>query len=218
MHAGRREHDGVVVRTLGFAQAGVDVAADVLDVDVRPQPANLDVAPPRGRADYRLVRQCLQRHAVPGHQHVPRIVPQRKGDDRRQRVNARRQILRRVHRGVDLAPQERFLELTREDTSPTDLTQRRGSIGVTRRANDVDVDRNLGVNGLEPLDRQSSLRQRQLAASGAESNRPPGVRRMVAHRSDAGERYGERHAAFGRESGMSAANCRIFITNLGKSF
>ena len=106
------EQDRVVAAFVEFSQPGIDVAPDVFHLDVRAQVAHLSGAPQRTGSDGCAFRKFRQGHA---YKSVSRVGALRDYIDGQTRVELRRQVLQTVHRQVDRASDQGFLDLLGED-------------------------------------------------------------------------------------------------------
>ena len=81
LQSGRGEDDGVVFSLLEFAQAGVDVAAQRMNVEVGADGFELRLAAQAGGADARALRQFLKARIVARAEGVARVLAFGDGGD-----------------------------------------------------------------------------------------------------------------------------------------
>ena len=124
LEPGRGQHDRVVQALVELAQAGVEVATQRLDSQIRPQrPQQHDAAQAR-RADHGALRQLLERGVAWRHQRVARVFAREHAGQRETVGQVHRHILERVHRDIGATVFERGLELFHEQALATHLAER----------------------------------------------------------------------------------------------
>ena len=111
------EHESVGLTLAHLADASVDVAPDLHGLQVRAPMQELGAAPEAGGSDYGILGEAIRVIARVGDESISRIVAL--GDRREDYTlrDLRRHILRGVYGQVDIAGQERFVELACEDVA-----------------------------------------------------------------------------------------------------
>ena len=122
------EHDRVEPALPALPQAGVDVAAQRLDREVRLEREQLRPPPDRGGAD---AHSRPQRFGAA--QRVARILARKVRADDEPFGVGRRHVLRRVHGDVDAACEQSLLELLHEHAARADLAEGPRAVAVAGR-------------------------------------------------------------------------------------
>ena len=111
IQSGRGEDDGVVFSLLEFAQAGVDVAAQRMNVEVGADGFELRLAAQAGGADARALGQFLKARIVTRAEGVARVLPFSDGGDFESWRKFGGQIFQRVDGEIDASGGEGFFDL-----------------------------------------------------------------------------------------------------------
>ena len=171
LQAGDGEQRRVGLAGLDLAQACLDVAAQRHDGEVRPQALDQGLPPQRCGADHGAARQIAQGFGLSADEGVARILARQK---RRQHQAGRQHgghVLRRMHREVDGAAQQRVLDLLGEQPLAANVTERPVLNDVAGGADDLDLD----PRGIEAAGRGETalhlarLHQRQRRAARADA-------------------------------------------------
>ena len=120
---GGREHDGVVAAVVELAQACIEVAAQRLHIEVRPQRDQLHDPPQARCADSGAQWQFVERAEVVGDKSIARVFT---FEHRRQLETfgqVHRHVFERVHRQLSAALFKRRFELLDKQPLATDLGQ-----------------------------------------------------------------------------------------------
>ena len=182
LQAGDGEQRRVGFAGLDLAQPRLDVAAQRHDGKVRPQALDQGLPPQRCRADHRAARQIAQGFGLSADEGVARILARQK---RRQHQAGRQHgghVLRRMHREVDGAAEQRVLDLLGEQPLAAEVVERPVLDDVAGGADDLDLD----PRGIEAAGRGEAalhlarLHQRQRRAARADAQNG-GCRRGLCH-------------------------------------
>jgi len=136
---GPREDQGVAAPLLQAAKARGDVPAQVLEDQVRPQRADLGLAPQAGGADARAGRGLAQPGSVARDPDVMRILARGDGGDGETGRGLGRQVLQRVDGDVAVAGEQRGAQGRGEDAGAAGDDQRAGG-HIARRGDRDDLD------------------------------------------------------------------------------
>ncbi len=109
------EDEGVGLALLPFAEAGVDVAAELDEAEVGTKSEEHGLTARRGGADARAHGQHVQTPEALADEGVAGVGARGDGGEREARVELRGQILERVNGDVDAAGGESVLDLLNED-------------------------------------------------------------------------------------------------------
>src|SRR3972149_1309723 len=121
---GSGEHGRVVLTAEHLVDAGVDIAADRGDLQIRPQRMQLSLAAEAARSDNGSSRKIGERETAPGNEAVARVFPHANCTNHDAGRFVRREILERVNGEGDLALTQGALQLGSEEALPTDLGKR----------------------------------------------------------------------------------------------
>ena len=108
-----------------LAQPGVDVAADLDDLEPETERVQLRGAPRRAGADHAADRELPEGQAVASDHDVARVLARRHGRQGEARGGRGGQVLQRVHREVDPAVEERLAQGADEHAQTAETGQRR---------------------------------------------------------------------------------------------
>ena len=109
---------------LELAQPRLDVAAHRHDGEIGPQVQHLGLAPQRGGADHRALRQLRERGGLGADEGIAHVLARQQAGDRQARRQQRRHVLHGMHGEVDLAGQQRLLDLLGEQALAAGLGER----------------------------------------------------------------------------------------------
>ncbi|MCY1352315.1 hypothetical protein D9M69_386050 [compost metagenome] len=123
--AGGGEDDGVVFAGIELGQAGVDVATQELDLQVRPAGQQLRLAAQAGGADHAAGRQRVEAGEIIRDEGVARVLALADAVQAEALGEVHRHVLHRVHGDVRLVLQQRGLQFLDEQALAADLRQRR---------------------------------------------------------------------------------------------
>mmetsp|Transcript_4458 Transcript_4458/g.11332 ORF Transcript_4458/g.11332 Transcript_4458/m.11332 type:complete len:295 (-) Transcript_4458:375-1259(-) len=128
MNAGRRKNERSISLPFGpavgalikFPEAGVEVSAHALKVQMWEQPPELGSAPQRARSDVRSLREVGQRFVPSGDvgpkdDGIAGVLPLRDGTERHAFGERCWKVLQRVHHQIDPARRQQRLQLAREE-------------------------------------------------------------------------------------------------------
>src|SRR5579863_3985358 len=115
LQAGGGQDDGVVFALLEFAQAGVDVAAQGMNVEIGADGLELRLAAQAGGADARALGQVFDIREMPRAESVAGIFSLGDGGNFKSWGKFGGQIFQRMHGEIDLAGGEGFFNFFRED-------------------------------------------------------------------------------------------------------
>ena len=121
LEASRGEDDGVVFSLLELAQAGIDVAAQGVYVEIGTNHLELRLATQARRADARFLRQFLKTRIVARAESVARVLSLSDGGDFESGGKFGRKIFERVHGEIDTAGGEGFFDFLGEHALGADL-------------------------------------------------------------------------------------------------
>ena len=158
---------------LRLAQPRLDVAAQEFGPQVGPEPQRLRLAAERGGAEARAMRQALDRVGDGGDQRVAHVLARQEARERDPVRDEGRQILGRVDGGVDLAREQRDVDLLGEQALAAGLGERPVLDRVAARADDPQLDVLLrpAVRLREPAPGLVGLSERQRRAAGAKDEK-----------------------------------------------
>ena len=168
--AGERQQRGIGFAVGELAQARLDIAAHHLDLEVGPQPQHHGLAPQRGGADHRTRRQIGKRGRLLADEDIARVLARQ---ERRQPGGVRqegRHVLGGMHREVDVAREQSFLDLLGEQALATGFRQGAVLDRVARGADHANGDplRIDAMGARQPGAHVMGLCQRQGAAARAD--------------------------------------------------
>ena len=145
-------------------QAGVHVAADGFDPQVRPR--GLEQCPPAhtAGAHSRATRESSQSGVMTVYQYVSRIAPSQDGRQMESLRQFRGHVFQRVRRHVDVAVFELLFKLFHVNADAK-LCNRGGAISVAARPDDNRLKRSPGISVFEGGNRQRGLGEREPAAA-----------------------------------------------------
>src|SRR5579863_10285647 len=167
LQAGGGQDDGVVFALLEFAQAGVDVAAQGMNVEVGADSFELRLTAQAAGADARTLRQFLKTRIVARAEGVARVFPFCDGGDFESGGKFGGQVFQRVHGEIDAAGGEGFFNFFRKHAFGTD--HGKGDVGdfVAGGVNDFNFD--FVAAGAQQRGDVVGLPERQLRAAGADA-------------------------------------------------
>ena len=182
--AGHGEEGGLGDPVLELLHPGLHVAAELDHREVRAAVAKLRPPPQAGGADDRAGRKVGERAAVEGDEGVAHVLARQVAGDREAVRLERRHVLHRMHGDVDLAGEQRVLDLAREQALAADLRQRPVEHPVAGGLDHDDLEGGLGqvVRGHQARARLARLGERQRAAARADAQRPVRRGRVDGHR------------------------------------
>ena len=143
LEAGERQQRRVDFSAFGLAQPRLDVAAQELDPEVRAQPARLRLAAQRGGAEARALGQGGNRVRHRRNQRVAHVLAFEEAGDRHALGHERRQILGRMHRGVDPPGEQGGVDLLGEEALAAGFRERPVLDDVAAGADDLERHRGL---------------------------------------------------------------------------
>src|SRR6266478_8010901 len=182
VEAGFGEENAVVLAALGFAEARVDIAAKVADVEIGANVAKLRLAAKAAGADARTLAQIGQRGAAGGDEAVPDIFAAEDGGKGQARVDFGGNVLDAVDRDIDRFVEQSVFEFLDEDTLAADLGQRGVGEFIAESLDDDDFRFNTG-GGKEALADVFGLPFGQQAAARADAQVPHGLSLLERKRS-----------------------------------
>jgi hypothetical protein len=124
LQAGGGQDDGVVIAGIELGQTGIDVAAQVAQLQVGPVRPQQGLAAQRGGADDGAVGQLLEGFVLHGDESIVRRGALQHGRQLEAGLQLHRHVLERVHGGVGATFQHRHLQLLEEQALAADLRQR----------------------------------------------------------------------------------------------
>ena len=140
LQPGKREQRCIGHAALELGDARLDIAAEVDDLKVRPQPLHLRLAAERRAADHRARRKRRKRLAARADEGVAHIAAlQHRGDDDAWR-QVGGQILHGMHGKIDRAAEQRFVDLLGEQALAAEVAQRLVPDAVARRGDGLKRD------------------------------------------------------------------------------
>ena len=127
--ANRRENDGVQIAPARFspchpAEAGVDIAADILHIEIRPCGKQLGGAARRSGTNFGTIRERADEETVAGDQCVTGISSLRDRADSEAGNRAGWQVFEGVDDQVAIVREERFTQRAGEDSCSAEGSQR----------------------------------------------------------------------------------------------
>src|SRR5699024_1026543 len=175
------EHHGVEVRVRAerTVQAGLDVAADPLHIQVRPGPQQLGAAARGAGAHLRPGRQLGEGEAVAGAERVARILPRRVAGQGDLLERSRGEVLAGVDDHVDRPVQQRLAYGGDEHAGAADLGERTDAVAVAVGAHVHQLDGVPGA-GHERLAHLPRLGQGEVGGAGADAQGRTGGGHEVA--------------------------------------
>ncbi|MNI10596.1 hypothetical protein D3C73_637130 [compost metagenome] len=123
LQPGKGEQGRIHLAFVQLAQARADRAPEDRQLDIRAKAADERLASERGGADGRTIRQSLQRRRGAADEGIAKILARQVGGDMQSVRQFRRHVLRRMHRDIQLAGGQLFLELLGEQALAADLAQ-----------------------------------------------------------------------------------------------
>ena len=124
LEAGGRQNDGVVLAFVEFAQAGVEIAAQRLDLQVGAQRLQQHLAAQAGGADDSALRQVLQAGVARRDKGVARVFALHHAGEKHALGQHHGHVLERVHGNVGAAVGQRGFEFLDEQALAAHLAQR----------------------------------------------------------------------------------------------
>mmetsp|Transcript_15050 Transcript_15050/g.35640 ORF Transcript_15050/g.35640 Transcript_15050/m.35640 type:complete len:285 (-) Transcript_15050:548-1402(-) len=124
LETGSGQHDGVVAALIELAQPGIEVAAQRLDAQVRPQVQQLRHAAQAGAADDGALGKLGERRIVVRDEGVARVFALQHGGEHEALRQLHRHVLQRVHRELGAPFGQGGLELLDEQALAADLGER----------------------------------------------------------------------------------------------
>ena len=178
LQAGAGQHDGVVVPAIEFRQPRVDVAAQVQQLQVGPQRAQLRLPTQRRRADARALRQRFDAIETVADEGIGMVGA---GQDRRQRearLQFHRHVLQRVHRAIRVAALHRQFQFLEEQALAADRRQRTIQDFIAARAHGHQFDDQAGMRRAQSVGDVFRLPEGKRALAGSDAQR--GHARIIA--------------------------------------
>ena len=178
LQAGTGQDDGVVLSGIQFGQAGVDVAAQVAQLQVRAACAQLRLAAQRGGADHRAGRQRIDAVKIVADEGVGRIGALQHRRQAEARLQLHRHVLERVHGAVGLTALHCQLQLLQEQALAADGRQRAVQLLVATGAHRHQHHLQSGMGRAQAGGDMFALPQgeRALAGGDAQGFHPPIIR------------------------------------------
>ena len=140
LQPGKREQRRVGHAALELGETRLDIAAEIDDPKIGPQPLHLRLASQRGATDHGARRKCRKRLAAGADEGVAHIASlQHRGDDDAWR-QLRGQILHGMHGEIDTAVEQRFVDLLGEQALAAEVAQRLVADAVARRGDGLKRD------------------------------------------------------------------------------
>ena len=167
MQARRGQYGAVAFLAGGLAEAGIDVAPDGNDFQIGAEFGNLRGAAGAAGADARaggVVGQCP---AQVGHQGVARVGARRHRSDGHARRQGGRQILKTMHRQINIAGFQAALDFGDENPQPHS-GQGRDAVGVASGGDGYYFKNDVRARPAQGRQRQLGLGQGEAAAPGAD--------------------------------------------------
>jgi DMSO reductase anchor subunit len=124
VQAGAGEDDRVVVAGFELRDPRVDVAAQILDIQIRSARTQLRLPSHRGRADDRPARKRIEIAEAHRDEGIERIGALEYRRQRERAVQRHRHVLERMHRRIGIAFQHRDFKFLEEQTLAADIGQR----------------------------------------------------------------------------------------------
>jgi len=165
LEAGEGEDDPVELAGFEFADAGVDVAANVIDFQVGANSQQLAAAAEGAGANFRAWRQILDGWGLGRDEHISHVLARRHGRDDEicllHQRHRHRHVFETVDNEIDLVIEQRLLELADEEALATKLVQ--GPIGdlVAGSFESCQIDRQRWMDALELVYDELGLGQRK---------------------------------------------------------
>ncbi len=173
LQSGQGKHRRLDDTGLALGKPGVDIAAQVDDLQIGPAMQQLRAPAQRRGADDGAAFQVGDAPHVAGDQHVACILARQEGRDGELRWLRRRHVLHAVDGGIDPAGEQRLLDLLDEQSLAARFRQGPVLDGIARGLDDDDLDgigcRERGYDGGQRVAHQAGLRKRELAAARAQS-------------------------------------------------
>ena len=167
LQPGRRQHDRIKLAFVELAQPSVQVAAQRLHLQVRPQRTELHHPPQAGGADAGALRQFGQRRKLVGHERVARIFALQHGRQLEAFGQVHRHVLQRMHRQVGVASFQRGFEFLDKQPLAAHLGQRAVQNLVAARGHAQQLHLQ-PETGLQQLANMLCLPQREAAFAGGD--------------------------------------------------
>jgi hypothetical protein len=123
LQAGSRQHDGVVLAFVKLAQAGVEVAAQRLNAQIRTRRAQQGHTAQAGGADHGALRQGRQAGVLRRDKGIARIFALHHAGQRKPFGQVHRHILERVHGQISPPLFQRHFQLLDEQPLAANLAQ-----------------------------------------------------------------------------------------------
>ena len=167
LQSGRGEDDGVVFSLLEFAQAGVDVAAQRMNVEIGADGLELRLAAQAGGADARALGQFLKARIVARAEGVARVLPFGDGGDFESRGKFGGQVFQRMHGEIDASGGEGFFDFFGEHALGADHGE--GDVGDFVAGGVDDFDFDFVAAGAQERGDVVGLPEGELGAAGADA-------------------------------------------------
>ena len=170
LQPGQRQQRRVGLALVELAQPRLDVAAQIDDPQIGPQPPHQRLAAQRRGADHRAARQLGEVARLAADEDVARVLARQKRREHQPVRQEGRHVLGRMHREVDAALEQRLLDLLGEQALAAGLGQRPVLDPVAGGADHLDLDpRRIEAMRLrQRVAHHAGLRQRQRAAARAD--------------------------------------------------
>src|ERR1700730_385590 len=182
IEAGFREHDRIVFAALDLAQAGVDIAAKIADVEIRADVPQLGLAAKTAGANPGTLPQVRKRGTVAGDKAVSHILTAADCGKREVGRHLRGNVLNAVDGDVDGLFEQRVFQFFDEDPLAADLRERRLLELVAGGFDDDDFAFDAG-DLKDLLAYEFGLPFRQQAAARANAERSHGFSRLDKNKS-----------------------------------
>lgn len=127
-----------------LAQPRLHVAAEAHDLEIRPYTLHLRLTPEARRSDDGPLRQVRQRGVLEGNEGIAHVFARQRRADHETGWQFGLHVLHGMHGKVDLARDQRFLDLLGKEPLSANLRQRPVLDGIARGLVDADLDRLLG--------------------------------------------------------------------------
>ena len=175
LQSGHRQQRRIGLAGRQLAQPRLHIAAQGNDLEVRPEGQQLRLPPQRRGADGGAPRQLGDARACPGEQRVARILARQHRADDEPRGQPCRHVLHRMHRAVDAAVEQRFLDLLGEQALAADLHQLAVLHGVAGGLDrhDLNIVRSakIGMGRRQAVAHHPRLHQRQRTPARTDADR-----------------------------------------------
>ena len=178
VHASRGEDDRVKLAALELSQAGIYVAAQWKDFEIRPDCLELGLPPQAAGADMRRPRQFFQAGIVQRQEHVARVLPLWNGRKLETSRKLGGQVFQAVYRQINCTRRKGIFNFLGEHALDRNHDRRANAAGARQRdilnlvsASLDDLNVNFVAVLAQPAGNMIGLPQCELRATRADANR-----------------------------------------------